>query len=97
MRIRTVLLSGLTAGVLLASGGAFAQSHQGGYLGVNPGAQVIAHDTVAPATKGSGQGGYLGRNLGGKLTPSDQPLVEDGSGQGGYLGQQPWVNPDQPR
>jgi hypothetical protein len=97
MRIRTALLSGLTAGVLLASGGAFAQSHQGGYLGVNPGAQVIPHATVAAPTQGSGQGGYLGLNAGARLTSSGAPLVEQGSGQGGYLGQQPWVDPEQPR
>ena len=75
-------------GVLLASGGAFAQSHQGGYLGSNPGAHV-APRIAAPAAKGSGQGGYLGLSPGGHQAASTEPLIDSGSGQGGYLGLNP--------
>jgi hypothetical protein len=97
MRIRTALFSGLTAGVLLASGGAFAQSHQGGYLGLNPGANVATGTVQAPA-KGSGQGGYLGLNAGANPAQSVYAVPsEQGSGQGGYLGQNPYGEPEQPR
>ena len=48
---------------------ALAQSHQGGYLGQNPGANQVATGIAAP-TRGSGQGGYLGLNPGANLKPA---------------------------
>jgi hypothetical protein len=53
---------------------AFAQSHQGGYLGLNPAHDVAARtaptDGSAAPAHGSGQGGYLGLNNGGHLMPA---------------------------
>src|SRR5258706_8646765 len=76
----------LAAGLLLATAtGAFAQSNQGGYLGLNPGANVpVSHGTGIP--QGSGQGGYLGEHPGADLTASRAATPVHGSGQGGYLG-----------
>ena len=89
MTTRSLILAG---GLLLATTvGAFAQSHQGGYLGVNPGAGVPASHGVA-VEHGSGQGGYLGIDPGDHVGPSIQaPPAEEGSGQGGYLGNTPRV------
>ncbi len=53
-------------------GPAFADSHQGGYLGLNPGANAIASSAGPQA--GSLQGGYLGKSAGAEL----QPLVHAG-------------------
>jgi hypothetical protein len=58
---------------------AFAQSHQGGYLGLNP-AHDLAARTVptdpAPPAAPSGQGGYLGLNAGAHLGPvTPQPTT----------------------
>jgi len=91
MHIRTTIATGLVAGALLVSSGAFAQSHQGGYLGVNPGAH-LASAGVATPTRGSGQGGYLGVDPGAQLTASQAAQPEQGSGQGGYLGLTPRVD-----
>ena len=91
MRIRTTIATGLVAGALLVSGGAFAQSHQGGYLGINPGAHPASTGVAAP-TPGSGQGGYLGVDPGARLTASRTAQPEQGSGQGGYLGLTPRVD-----
>ncbi len=81
--------------LLMASGAAFAQSHQGGYIGKNPGAtqETASQERVAPTAQGSGQGGYLGSNVGaGQLTASQQPSpppAAQGSHEGGYLGSTP--------
>jgi hypothetical protein len=81
--------------VLMASGAAFAQSHQGGYLGKNPAAtqDTASQERVAPPALGSGQGGYLGANAGAnQLTASQQPSAPpaaQGSHEGGYLGSVP--------
>jgi hypothetical protein len=78
--------------VLLASGAAFAQSGQGGYLGKNPTTVETTSQAVKPpAVAGSGQGGYLGEKAGeNQLTASQDPVKPPpatGSGRGGYLGQ----------
>jgi hypothetical protein len=67
---------------------AFAQSHQGGYLGLNPGKSVA---TSAPraTSPGSGQGGYLGKNPGAGVGAAQAAAPRRGSGQGGYLGLNP--------
>jgi hypothetical protein len=65
---RTAFLA-LLGTATLAGGPAFAQSQQGGYLGLNPGTHQTA-STVAPARVGSGQGGYLGLNAGADLKPA---------------------------
>ncbi len=92
MRIRSLIAAGLTAGVVLvAQGSAFAQSGQGGYLGVNPGANVPTAGAVV-ARHGSGQGGYLGLNPGANRTETGSTLAQHGSGQGGYLGLNPGVH-----
>jgi hypothetical protein len=69
--MRKTILAALAAAVLAYGGSAFAQSHQGGYLGQNPGAHQTA-STAAPAPPdvGSHQGGYLGLNHGAKLAPA---------------------------
>lgn len=87
MNMRSFITAGALAGALLigAGGAAFAQSHQGGYLGLNPGAGVTTAAPVAPA-QGSGQGGYLGLNPGANLTGSGAGAASHGSGEGGYLG-----------
>jgi hypothetical protein len=80
--------------VLAAAGPAMAQSHQGGYLGLNPGGHMIHSDVPPPPEFGSGQGGNLGKNPGAHLAaPSEAPPREVGSGQGGYLGMVPGVAP----
>ncbi|HUA56436.1 MAG TPA: hypothetical protein VMB81_29910 [Candidatus Sulfotelmatobacter sp.] len=48
----------------LGTGVAFAQSGQGGYLGLNPGKDAPVAATTNVQTKTSGQGGYLGENPG---------------------------------
>jgi hypothetical protein len=42
MRMRNLFLAALVAVTLMGAGGAFAQSQQGGYLGINNGAQAKA-------------------------------------------------------
>ena len=87
MTIREAITAGAVAGALLfgAAGAALAQSHQGGYLGLNPGAGLTAAGPVVPE-HGSGQGGYLGLNPGAGLTASGPTVATHGSGEGGYLG-----------
>jgi hypothetical protein len=69
--MRKLILAAAAAATLMFAGGAFAQSQQGGYLGVNPGGHQTASTAApAPADVGSGQGGYLGRNPGAKLAPA---------------------------
>ncbi len=66
-------LIALAGVVLLASASAaLAQSHQGGYLGINPGSQQQAVAPSAPPAPvvTSHQGGYLGINPGAHLTPA---------------------------
>lgn len=66
--MRKLFLAAIAAATLAASGGAFAQSHQGGYLGLNPGGHQLA--TTSPSgVAGSHQGGYLGLNHGADLKP----------------------------
>jgi hypothetical protein len=64
----------LAAALLLATvPAAFAQSHQGGYLGLNPGNDIAARTSPlapSPPVQGSGQGGYLGLNNGEHLGPT---------------------------
>ncbi len=67
---------------------AFAQSGQGGYLGLNPGKQAVTSAARAMPMAGSGQGGYLGKTPGAGLQPATA-LPAHGSGQGGYLGLNP--------
>jgi hypothetical protein len=67
--MRKVFLAALTVAALAFSGGAFAQSHQGGYLGLNPAGNQVAA-APAPSDVGSHQGGYLGENAGSKLAPA---------------------------
>jgi hypothetical protein len=64
-----MILAAVAVATLAFSGGAFAQSHQGGYLGLNPGGNLVAA-APAPADVGSHQGGYLGENAGAKLAPA---------------------------
>jgi hypothetical protein len=66
--MRMVVLAAVAAATLALSGGAFAQSQQGGYLGKSPGASQSA--SAGPSgVSGSGQGGYLGQNHGAQLKP----------------------------
>jgi hypothetical protein len=86
MTMRSLALAGVL--VLTTAGGAFAQSQQGGYLGLNPGANVqVSHGLGI--TQGSGQGGYLGENPGANATSSAATEPTYGSGEGGYLGMTP--------
>jgi hypothetical protein len=89
MNMRSLALAG--ALVLTTAGAAFAQSGQGGYLGLNPGANVpVSHGLGI--TQGSGQGGYLGENPGADQTSSAAAARTQGSGDGGYLGMIPGSN-----
>jgi len=67
MSMRKILFAAVAVAGLAVSGGAFAQSGQGGYLGLNPGGQVAAAPSAVPHP-GSGQGGYLGQNAGAGLS-----------------------------
>ncbi len=67
--MRNMFLAAATVVALAASGSAFAQSQQGGYLGQNPGAHQTA-SAASAADLGSRQGGYLGKNAGGNLAPA---------------------------
>lgn len=90
---RTIVAGAVATTVLLgAAGAAFAQSHQGGYLGINPGAGLAASGPAEPE-HGSGQGGYLGLNPGAGLTAAGPALPQHGSGEGGYLGMIPGATP----
>lgn len=94
MRMRILAV---TAAMLVSvAGSAMAQSGQGGYLGLNPGAHVLPSDGVKPPAEfGSGQGGYLGEDAGAHLaTPTQAPPAEFGSGEGGYLGSIPGTGTD---
>ena len=61
MQLRQMIGACAVASAVLlgAAGAAFAQSHQGGYLGLNPGAGLTAAGPATPE-HGSGEGGYLG-------------------------------------
>jgi hypothetical protein len=50
--------------------GAYAQSGQGGYLGLDPGKGIGVSTLALVPPHGSGQGGYLGRNPGAGLQPA---------------------------
>jgi len=67
MLVRKILFAAVAAASLALSAGAFAQSGQGGYLGLNPGGQLAAAPSAVPHP-GSGQGGYLGVNPGAGLS-----------------------------
>src|SRR5260221_11390870 len=67
MRKRLLALAALAALSLAPS--AFAQSHQGGYLGLNPGGQIASRAATPTPQSGSLQGGYLGQNAGSSQTP----------------------------
>jgi hypothetical protein len=68
MSMRKILFAVVAVAGLALSGGAFAQSGQGGYLGANPGGHLTATSPIPPQL-GSMQGGYLGINPGAHLTP----------------------------
>jgi hypothetical protein len=70
--MRKLLLAAVAVTALGWAGGAMAQSHQGGYLGQNPGGQQTAA-APRPADVGSRQGGYLGLNPGANLAPAKAP------------------------
>jgi hypothetical protein len=72
MSMRKILFAVVAMAGLAISGGAFAQSGQGGYLGVNPGSQVATAPSAVPQP-GSHQGGYLGLNPGARLVPQAAP------------------------
>jgi hypothetical protein len=91
--MRTMMLVSPIVLLLAGSGGAFAQSGQGGYLGLNPGANApsVSQDPVEPPpVHVSGQGGYLGENAGENQPTASQEVVKpppvQGSHEGGYLG-----------
>lgn len=88
------LLVAATAGLLFASGAAFAQSGQGGYIGKNPAPEPSTSrpGMSQPPTQGSGQGGYLGKNPE-TNTSGSSGVPAQGSGQGGYLGNNAGGNP----
>ena len=79
-----------TVALLAGTSVAMAQSHQGGYLGLNPGGHLASPTPAPPPQFGSGQGGYLGKDPGAHLAiPTQAPPAEFGSGEGGYLGMVP--------
>jgi len=79
------------------AGTASAQSGQGGYLGLNPGKNVVPQSAPVGALHGSGQGGYLGLNPGAGVAASTASAApRRGSGQGGYLGLNPAGRSDGP-
>jgi hypothetical protein len=94
MQLRQMIGACAVASAVLlgAAGAAFAQSHQGGYLGLNPGAGLTSAGAIQPEHS-SGQGGYLGLNPGAGLTAAGPATPEHGSGEGGYLGLIPGANP----
>src|SRR5258708_29804258 len=72
--MRRFLTIAAALALLGAAGTASAQSHQGGYLGLNPGkdigaSQLAGVPALGAPQPGSGQGGYLGKNAGGSQTP----------------------------
>jgi len=67
--MRTILTIAATLALIGAPGPGFAQSGQGGYLGVNPGGHIGASSASPPPQLGSLQGGYLGKNPGAGVTP----------------------------
>lgn len=73
MAMRTLILAALAAAALAYGGTAFAQSHQGGPLGLNPGGNLAATSVPPPPDIGSRQGGALGRNVGADLKPARAP------------------------
>jgi hypothetical protein len=92
--MRKFMLAAATLALLSSTGAAMAQSQQGGYLGLNPGAHWIPSHVPPPPEFGSGQGGYLGENAGAHVAPPTQaPPPEFGSGEGGYLGMIPGAAP----
>jgi hypothetical protein len=92
--MRRVLTIAAALTFFATAGSAFAQSGQGGYLGLNPGKNVATTTTRPAPSQGSGQGGYLGKNPGAGLSAAQAAPIR-GSGQGGYLGRNPGGNPDQ--
>lgn len=88
--MRTIIAT-LALVPLLAAGAAFAQSHQGGPQGENPGANLPVASTRTPAAHGSGQGGAIGLNPAASTNPGavsgSTGTPAYGSGQGGPLGQ----------
>jgi hypothetical protein len=67
MLMRKILFAAVAVASLAVSAGAFAQSGQGGYLGLNPGGQLAAAPSAQPHPS-SQQGGYLGVNPGAGLS-----------------------------
>jgi hypothetical protein len=67
--MQKMFLAAIVAASLVSTSGAFAQSHQGGYLGLNPGATTAPSIVPPPPQLGSMQGGYLGKNPGANLQP----------------------------
>jgi len=87
MTMRSLIVAG--ALLLASAGGAFAQSGQGGYLGIDPGAHQVAAPSATTWRPGSGQGGYLGIDPGAHLSAAPAATPTQGSGEGGYLGMIP--------
>lgn len=83
--MRRILTVAAALTFFATAGTAFAQSGQGGYLGLNPGKNVGTSVTRTVPAQGSGQGGYLGANPGAGLS-AGPAAPSRGSGQGGYLG-----------
>jgi hypothetical protein len=88
--MRRVLTIAAALAFFGTAGTAFAQSGQGGYLGLNPGKGVGVNTTLAPPQHGSGQGGYLGLNPGADVTTARaQTAPTRGSRQDDYLRSNP--------
>ena len=73
--MQKMFFAAIVAATLASAGGAFADSRQGGYLGLNPDGQLAAASTPS-SLFGSRQGGYLGLNNGAQLKPLP-PAEED--------------------
>ncbi|SRR5258706_2380875 len=85
--MKRILTVAAALAVFGMAGTAYAQSGQGGYLGLNPGKNVGTSAARSAPAQGSGQGGYLGKNPGaGVSAAASEAPPRRGSGQGGYLG-----------
>jgi hypothetical protein len=77
--MRKLILALAALAVLALTPTAFAQSQQGGYLGLNPGGQVASQATT-PTQPNSQQGGYLGQNPGAAQTPARTASADSATG-----------------
>jgi len=77
-KVLTIAMMGAMALACVgAAGPSLAQSHQGGYLGLDPGARLAPPTVAPPPQLGSMQGGYLGRNPGQAATPMRPATASD--------------------